>query len=239
MPSAGSGRAGHLVLLLVIMNISLLAAGLALEYWLGQPRGVPEFNVHLIRLLGHPGADPVDRPGALKDRTAESPAPASPSACVKVTGFDQARYLELQAVLETAGIGPQQRMFLLDQSLGWWVFWPPEYEAGQREKAQQAIRAAGVRDAIPITKGVMTQAFSLGVFANEEQAVTHRNRLRSRGLDKAEHGPRPGVAEKEIHLVCMLSGEEQRQKLQAGLPVGVSMVAREECPEVEINPAPR
>jgi len=147
--------------------------------------------------------------------------------------------MELQAVLEGAGIGPQQRMFLLDESLGWWVFWPPEYEAGQREKALRAIKAAGVRDAIPITKGAMAQAFSLGVFANEEQAVIHRNRLRSRGLDKAEHGPRPGVAEKEIRLVCMLGGGEQRDKLQAALPAGVTMVERDECPDVEMSPAPR
>lgn len=238
MPGSRSGRAGRLALLLVIMNIALLAAGLALEHFLSKPRGVPEFNSHLIRLLGQPDADVIGgRQGAA--RSVVVPATTAPSACIKITGLDQVRYMELQAVLEGAGIGARQRMFLLDETLGWWVFWPPEYEATQRDKALRAIRAAGVRDAIPITKGAMAQAFSLGVFGNEEQAVIHRNRLRSRGLDKAEHGPRPGVAEKEVRLVCMLSGDEQRDKLQAALPAGAIIVDRAECPEVEMNPAPR
>jgi hypothetical protein len=215
------------------MNAVLLASGLALEHWLGQPRGLPEFNADLVRLLGAPESGKSRRPAVPAVDEPQPQAPVSLSACLKIGGFDQARYGELLAMLESAGIGPQQRMFLINQSLGWWVFWPPEYEAGEREKALRAIRAAGVGDAIPIVKGPMAQAYSLGVFATEEQAVTHRNRMRSRGLDKAEHGPRPGVAAKDVHLLCTLRDEAQRERLQSGLPAGVSLVEQTECPAVE------
>jgi hypothetical protein len=209
-----------------------LGSGLALEHVLGQPRSLPEFNTELIRLFGQPG-EAVREPGASQPaRAGSEDGEAAPVACLRIRGLDQTRYGELLGHLELAGIGQQQRMFLIDQSLGWWVYWPPEYESVQREKTLRAIRAAGVRDALPISKGAMAQAFSLGVFATEEQAQTHRNRLRSRGLEKAEFGPRPGVAEREIHLLCMLRDEAQRDKLLLGLPTGVEAVERGECPEV-------
>ena len=90
---------------------------------------------------------------------------------------------------------------------------------------------AGVKDAVPIGKGAMAQAFSLGVFSSEEQALLHRNRLRSRGLDKAEFGPRPGVSEKDAHLLCSLGGGDQLAKLRDRLPKGATLVDRSECPE--------
>lgn len=238
MDGTRPGRTGQLALFLVIMNVTLLATGLALEHWLAQPRGLPEFNAELIRLLGQPESGHRGQRAAPLANESKTEPQVSPSACLKITGFDQARYTELLGLLESVGIGPQQRMFLVDQSLGWWVFWPPEYEATQRVNALRAIRAAGVHDAIPIAKGPMAQAYSLGVFATEEQAVTHRNRLRSRGLDKAEHGPRPGVANNDVRLVCMLSREAQREKLQAGLPTGVSLVESGECPEVQVIRTP-
>jgi hypothetical protein len=234
MRGAGPGRTGQLVLFLAILNGALLVSGLALEYWLNQPRELPEFNAERIRLLGQPGSGQAvekSEPAASNEATEPSEAAEPPVACLKIADFDQSRYREIQGLLESAGIAPQQRRYLVGQSLGWWVFWPPEYEALQRDKTLQAIRAAGVRDAVPITKGPMAQAYSLGVFASEDQALLHRNRLRSRGLDKAEFGPRPGVAGKEVHLLCRLGGQEQFERLMAGLPAGVSQVERGECPE--------
>lgn len=233
MDGAGPGRAGRLALFLGVMNVALLASGLALEHWLRQPRGLPEFNAQHIRLLTQPEASGAKR---AKAPVAETPSAAAlPVACLKINSLDQSRYTELLAMLDGAGIPAQRRQFVVGQTLGWWVFWPPEYEALQREKALRAIRAAGIEDFLPIVKGSMAQAISLGVFAGEDQARIHRNRLRSRGLDKAEYGPRPGVAESPSHLVCMLQGPEQLEKLKTALPAGVSVADRGECPDVQVS----
>lgn len=229
MGGAGLGRAGRFALGLLILNGLVLVVGLTVEHWLATPRSLPEFNAEMIRPLAHPDGKKAAKPLA----PPAEPAPP-PRACLRVERLDQNRYAEVAAALQAQGVTPEQREFLLGKSLGWWVFWPPEYEAAQRDKALKAIRAVGLKDVMPISRGPLAQAFSLGMFASESQALAQRDRLRGKGLDKVELGPRPG--QEEAHILCNLASPEHLAKLRSNLPPGLAEVEMESCRGPEAAP---
>lgn len=229
MGGSGPGRAGHLALLLVIMNVALFSAGMLFQQLAKRSVSMPEFNAQQIRILAHPDAlDAAPQSvETLPDMTAVDPDAPAPRVCLQVTGFDQGRYDDVMAMFDAAGVTSAQCRVELGMELGWWVYWPPEYELLLREKAIRSFRAAGVRDVLPISQGPMAQSFSLGVFAREEQARNRRNELRSKGLEKVEFGPRPQVT--EAYIACILANPDQKGRLNEGLLPGVQVADESVC----------
>ncbi len=133
----------------------------------------------------------------------------------------------MRATLTGVGLAGDACRFILPQTLGWWVFWPPVYEAAERERVSRSLRAAGVRDVLPIRGGAMAQAYSLGVFQFEAQALAMRDGLRQKGLGAVEYGPRP--EEGEVFLHCRVEDPEMRRRLLAAMPPEVTARPEASC----------
>lgn len=219
MAGEGSGRIGRVTRLLLVLNLLVLAAGFGVPYLLASRASAPsEFNAGKIGLW----RQPVNYVAPAKPA-----APAAPVAlCLEVAALDQERYQAMRAAVKTAGLDGGQCAYRFDKNLAWWVFWPPEYEAGQRDKVIKAIVAAGVKDVLPITQGAMAQSFSLGVFSSEAKANQFRDSLRGKGLDKAEFGPRPSMG--SGWLGC--TGEPARlEGFKAAVPAWAKPVEERLC----------
>ncbi len=228
MGSAGSGRAGRIALVLFGLNVLVVLAGLGIEYVAANRHpDLPEFNATKIRAWTQPEAY---KPGESAKTTQAAQPPVDPIGrlCLEISELSQPRFSELRALATAAGIAQAQCTYSFEKKLAWWVFWPPEYEAGQRDKALQAMRAAGQKDILPITQGAMAQSFSLAVFSAESQARQQRDLLRSKGLDKVEYGPRPsaGIG----RLVCTSDNGAQLEQLRVGLPGWVKQLDPAQCP---------
>lgn len=174
---------------------------------------------------------PAVQPPAMPATAAPSPALSQPAqanaVCLSVDDLSQSRYEDMQALLKSSGLDRGKCNYRFDKKLGWWVYWPPEYEAVRRQKVLESLHAAGVKDVFPITQGALAQSFSVGMFAAEDQALTYRNRLRSKGLDKIEYGPRPSVG--SAYLVCRSDSAAQLAQLKASLPTWAQPVDAGQC----------
>lgn len=225
------GRAGRLVLFLLVANGVLSALFLGIWYWGERDRGLPEFNADKIRLLEQPPARA--RPSPPVDATA-APGIETPLAeqvpttlCYKVETMDQARYQTFRDILAKLEIASGAYRLIADNKFSWWVYWPPEYEAAQRDAVLKKFALARVRDVLPIAKGPMAQSFSLGMFPEEAPARAHRDRLRQKGLDKAEYGIRPGIGPFGIRV--KLDSPARTQALKAMLPAWAEAVDDSAC----------
>lgn len=234
MDRTGSWRAWRLAGLLLGANLLVLGLGLGSAYVARvHVPALPELNADKIRLWSQPQA--YRAAGA--DLTAVVPAPPPAAGmCIEIVGLDATRFRELGALLTAAGLGARDCTYVFDKRLPWWVYWPPEYEAVARQAAERAMRASGLRDILPITQGSMAQAYSLGVFALEEQASQYRDRLRSKGLAKVEYGPRPTVG--SGRLTCEQTPADVRERMQAGMPEWLRALAPEQCAVAEGESAP-
>jgi hypothetical protein len=172
---------------------------------------------------------PATQPPSMPTTAAQAPATPAPlnALCLSVDDLSQSRYEDMQALLKSSGLDSGKCAYRFDKRLGWWVYWPPEYEAVRRQKVLESLHAAGVKDVFPITQGALAQAFSVGMFAAEGQALAYRNRLRSKGLDKIEYGPRPSVG--SAHLGCRSDSAAQLAQLKASLPAWAKQVDAGQC----------
>ncbi|MDD4882630.1 MAG: hypothetical protein PHR30_01030 [Gallionellaceae bacterium] len=211
---------------LLMLNLLVLAIGVGAQYLVaGLAPELNEFNAGKIRFWSQPDAyQPA--PAAKPDDQAANPA-AQTSVCLEITGLSQARYQDMRARLKSVGLDGGPCSYHLDKGLGWWVFWPPEYEAAQRDKVIKAIQAAGIKDVQPIAQGAMAQAYSLGVFVGEKQANRFRDELRGKGLDKVDFGPRPNL--QSGRLGCQSDDAAKLAGLTANLPTWATRVEVQQC----------
>ena len=223
-----------MTLYLLGVNLLVLGIGLGVEYLsANRPSELHEFNAGKIRFWAQPDAyKPAQAEKSSPAPEVAAPAPEVPPAisgnlCLEIADFSQARYQEFRTRMKNAGLDDGQCTFAFDKRLAWWVFWPPEYEAAQREKVLKAIQAAGVKDVLPITQGAMAQSLSLGVFAGEAQANQYRDTLRGKGLSKVEFGPRPSMG--TGRLICRLKNPARRDGFLASLPGGTKTLPEDQC----------
>lgn len=186
--------------MLLVANGLLLGVFLALQYWGERDSRLPEFNADRIRLLEQPPAKARSAaPAAATGEAAGTPG-AEFALCYRVAAMDPERYQAFRDVLKQLDVGGGRYSVLTANKLPWWAYWPPEYEAAQREVVVKKIALAGVKDVLLIGKGPMAQSFSLGMFPVESQARAHRDSLRQKGLEKVEYGIRPGIGAFRIRL---------------------------------------
>jgi hypothetical protein len=222
------------------LNLVVLATGAAMTHLAaGRAPDLPEFNAGKIRFWSQPAAYQPARAAAAVP-AAEPAAPAAQAVepavqsngtgrvCVEIADLSQAHYQDLRALLKASDLTAGQCQYSFDKKLAWWVFWPPEYESAQRDKVLKAIQAAGIKDVLPITQGALAQSFSLGVFTSELQANQYRDALRSRGLAKAEFGPRPSMV--SGRLGCEAAEAERLARFRAALPAWAKLVEETRCP---------
>lgn len=232
---------------MLVLNLLVLAGGVGLQYVMANRMpGMLEINPGKIRFWSQPepykpgsagspvqsDSHPVAETSAAveakaQDEAADQQQATAHKLCVVIDDLNQSRYQEMLKVLKTSGAADGECSYAFDKSLGWWVYWPPEYETAKRADVLDKIRSAGVKDVLPIREGAMAQSFSVGAFKLEGQARLYRDQLRSKGLDKIEYGPRPSI--NKAMLSCELADEPQLQKLRTALPSWAKQSALESC----------
>lgn len=240
------GRAGSIALGLLLLNVVVLVAGLALEHWRAQPRGPVGYNADKVRLLNKVGVTPADgaeakAQGAQTATTASGPTarPANDMAaaegdsgavvgrkaqptgpvCLKADLAGSATYAALRRAMGQAGLAG--RTLRTEERLGWWVYWPPLDDPVQQVQAMAAIDRAGVKDVAPIRQGPMARAISLGMFASEADARVQHDVLARRGLEALRYGPRPGI--RAVYLDIPAAERDKLTALRAAAPEGVAL----------------
>lgn len=215
---------GKLALLLLILNLVVVLAGVGLERY-GQSRHfLPGYNADKINLLRLP-----ERAGSAKPDDAEPEASAiggpvavpggdgaaASANCLRLPDYDQAAHDRLTADLEAVDLKPGKYDIRLDKRLGWWVYIPPERDDIKREAVIAQLKAAGVQDMAVIGRGSMTNAISLGMFADSAQALAQLAALRAKGVRSAVQGPRPDAGPAQVDLSGL--SQEARGRLPARL----------------------
>jgi hypothetical protein len=215
-----SGNPWRLVLYLGLGNLLVFGLFSGLAYWGGRDRGLPEFNADKIRLLEQPASPTRATPRVPSEGGGEL-------LCYRIATLEKGRYQAFRDLLEKFALDGQRYALVTDSKLPWWVYWPPEYEATQREAAQKKFTLVGVKDVLPITKGPMAQSYSLGMFPVESQARAQRDVLRQKGLEKTEYGIRPGIGAFQLRLV--VDHSERAESLKAMLPTWAEPVEPAAC----------
>lgn len=229
------GFGGRLALLLLLLNVAVLGTGIGLEHYRQTGNMLVGYNADKITLLRSPAGE---RPGmdgsgghasepepvpVGKDAAGEtaSHAAATPAGdCLVVRDYSQASHDRLLADLAAAGLKPGQYAIRLDKPLGWWVYIPPEGNEARREALIAVLKAAGVRDMAVIGRGSMTNAISLGMFAESGQAAAHLAAMQAKGVSGVVYGPRPGMGAARVDLTGMPA--QARERLPARLRGGLA-----------------
>lgn len=233
------GWGSRLALLLLILNLVVLGTGWALERYRESERYLPGYNLDKILPLQSPaaggpagarasagkGGDTPDeapaRPAGPGDSAASAAPTADAHACLVLERYDQAAHDRLRDELAAAGLRPDDYAPRLAKNLGWWVYIPPESDAALRQATVARLREQGVTDLAIISRGSMTNAISLGMFADAGQAQAHLARLRAMGVSAAIHGPRPDSGPARLDLSSLSASRRAalpdglRQRLQA------------------------
>jgi len=222
-------------LYLLLLNLLVLALGIGAEHFAANRAPVlNELNAGKIRFWTQPDdyqpakvapAKPVEE----VVKAVEEPIKASVETgiCLEIADLSQSHYLEMKAVLKSADLAGGECLYSFDKKQSWWVFWPPEYEAAQRDKVVKAVQAAGIKDFLPIGQGVMAQSFSLGVFSSEAQANQYRDALRGKGLAKVDYGPRPSMG--TGRLGCLEVDPAKLGRLKVALPAWAKPLEESNC----------
>ena len=221
MDRTGIGRAGRIALILLITNGLLLAGGLAMERWRGEPRLLLGYNADKVRLLGQP-----------QKRRAENGQAGVEAGrlCYTVHLTDSAIYPALRQALEE--VGAAHYALSVGEALGWWVYWLPIDDAAERLRRLEAARAAGVKDAIHIRRGPLANSISLGMFGSDAEARVHSEALAGKGLEKVQYGPRLGI---ETAVLEVPAGDRGRLEKLRERQEGRLQLEERQCPE----PAPQ
>lgn len=226
------GWGSRLALLLLILNLVVLGTGWALERYRESERYLPGYNLDKILPVQSPaqrglaGTRPAEgKSGGTPD---ETPAPAGQAgpgdsaasaaqanACLVLEHYDQAVHDRLRDELAAAGLAPGDYTPSLAKSLGWWVYIPPEPDAALRQATVAKLREQGITDLAVISRGSMTNAISLGMFADAGQALAHLARMKAKGVSAAIHGPRPDSGPARLDLSALPAS------LRAALPDGL------------------
>lgn len=227
-----NGFGSRLALLLLVVNVVVLATGLGLEHYRRGEHLLVGYNADKITLLRPPGGEGAPGDSAAPAETGEGAAPGreTPSpdtaargagaGCLVLRDYGQAAHDRLLADLAAAGLTPGQYAIRLDKPLGWWVYIPPEDNAARRETVLALLKAAGVKDMAVIGRGSMTNAISLGMFAEPGQAASHLAAMQAKGAPGVVYGPRPGMGPARVEFTGL--SVQDRERLPARLRGGLA-----------------
>ena len=185
MDRAGSGFR-RLIVLLLLVNLAVLAAGWAGTVWLRQPAPLVTFNTDKIRLL----EDALPRhAGEVEDETAapliqEAEATGQENRiavaqCMTWVTLDADHLAQLEAHLRGLGVAQNAYDLSLNSGmrLGWWVYLPPFADETALRAVMEDARAKGVVGISPVREGSMRRALSLGAFPTLDAARTHAEQI--------------------------------------------------------------
>ena len=130
-------------------------------------------------------------------RAPQTQAPAGPAAmagCLEWGGFALTDYPRAQKALEPLALGARLGQRRVEETVGWWVFVPPQGSRQSALKKAAELKALGINDYFIMGEEAdMPWALSLGVFRSEQAALARLAQLREIGVRTALVGSRDTV----------------------------------------------
>jgi hypothetical protein len=146
-----------------------------------------------LRILG-----PAETPAAAAPKPVAKPAPvALAAACLEWGSFTLADAPKAAKALEPLNLGSRMVQRRTEETAGWWVYLPPQGSRQAALKKAAELKSLGVEEYFVVAdEGPFRWGVSLGVFRNEEAAMSRLATLRRQGVRTAEVGARETIVPK-------------------------------------------
>lgn len=184
-------------LLLVLANVAFFAWARYLSPADAMTDAAPlgrQIEPEKLRVIGHGETPP--KPAAAGRPEAVAVATAS-AACLEWGSFTLADAPKMQQLLEPLNLGPRLSQRRTEETAGWWVFIASQGSRQGALKKAAELKALGVQDYFVVAdEGPFRWGLSLGVFRNQEAALSRLAALRSQGVRSAEVGARETIVPK-------------------------------------------
>jgi hypothetical protein len=132
-------------------------------------------------------------------KPAPKPAAAAPVAalCLEWGSFTLADAPRMQKALDPLNLGPRLGLRRTEETAGWWVYIPSQGNRQGALKKAAELKSLGVEEYFVVAdEGPFRWGVSLGVFRNEEAALSRLATLRRQGVRTAEVGARETLVPK-------------------------------------------
>ncbi len=122
--------------------------------------------------------------------------------CLEWGSFGQADADRVIALMESLSLGSRLTVRKVEETAGFWVFFPPQGNKANADKKVDEVRKLGVKDYFIIGEAGPNQwAISLGVFKTEEAARNYLADLTRQGINTARSAARPTTVTKTIFQI--------------------------------------
>jgi hypothetical protein len=147
-----------------------------------------------LRVIGH-GETRPPKPAAAPKPEAVALAPAT--ACLEWGSFTLTDAPKAQKLLEPLALGLRLSPRRTEETAGWWVYIASQGTRQGALKKAAELKALGVQEYFVVAdEGPFRWGLSLGVFRNEEAALSRLASLRTQGVRTAEVGARETIVPK-------------------------------------------
>lgn len=186
-----------LFLLLVLANVAFFAWARYLSPADAAADPAPlarQIEPDKLRVLRAGEAAPAVSKPAPKPAAAAAPLAA---LCLEWGSFTLADAPRMQKALEPLNLGPRLGQRRTEETAGWWVYIPSQGSRQGALKKAAELKSLGVEEYFVVAdEGPFRWGVSLGVFRNEEAALSRLANLRRQGVKTAEVGARETLVPK-------------------------------------------
>jgi hypothetical protein len=173
-------------------------------------------NVLLVAWAhGHLGM--TEAPVSEPQRMAAQVAPDK----MRVVSKDEADAERAQGMIEPFNLGSRLSVKRVEETAGFWVFFPPQGNKANADKKVDEIKKLGVSDYFVVTEdGANKFAVSLGVFRTEEAANKYLTDLSAKGIKTAKVGAKATQVQKTVFAMRELDSNNvsRLESLKADFP---------------------
>jgi hypothetical protein len=155
------------------------------------------------------------------DKLAQNAKAAARRLCMEWGPFGQADAERAQGMIEPFNLGSRLSVKRVEETAGFWVFFPPQGNKANADKKVDEIKKLGVSDYFVVTEdGANKFAVSLGVFRTEEAANKYLTDLSAKGIKTAKVGAKATQVQKTVFAMRELDSNNvsRLESLKADFP---------------------
>lgn len=178
----------------------LLLANLLLFAWLAGYVGKPDEVAPKVARLGDVAPERLALlapDGAAK--LVQGAKAELKRVCLEWGSFGNADAQRVQDLIDPLNLGPRLTLKKIEETAGFWVFFPPQGNKASADKKIDEIKRLGVSDYFIVQEAGANQwAISLGVFKTEDAAKNYLTELSNKGVKTARHAARSTAVTKTL-----------------------------------------
>ena len=178
----------------------LLLANLLLFAWLAGYVGKPDEVTTKVARLGDVAPERLAllTPDAAAKLVQGAKAELK-KVCLEWGSFGNTDAQRVQELIDPLNLGTRLTLKKIEETAGFWVFFPPQGNKANADKKVDEIKRLGVSDYFVVQEAGASQwAISLGVFKSEDAAKNYLNDLSNKGIKTARQAARSTAVTKTL-----------------------------------------